>query len=334
MLYNQTVIDRGVVTPRFLPAPLIQARAEVFNKLNCLDLNQTARRVLYGILTFVNLKKLDKAIFPWRETLRAEAMLGSDATLYRGLAHLERCGYISRCQVRRAWNGKFHVSPILLTAKAQLMLALNDLIHKVPSTKLRDGYVNKELTNKKQSLQNTSTSMDASKKEHRLQNGLPSDLHALLTQGVSKQAICWLMKIASQKKKRLSHVVAAVAPNIRDLRGREVVAYLRAMIAKNIDFEWVANDAKTKLKEHCHADKVQKVLDLIDARFEGVEVITNKHLTVGFVESYSSGECAVVRPEGSLPINRRFAQALVDGRLRLKLHLASSLAQEVHNLIG
>src|SRR5574343_1371665 len=160
-LMNQETSGITFAPARHLPSPLIAARAAAMHNLNCLDLDLTARRTLYGILTFVSIKNLKREIFPRRETLRQEAMLGSETTLYRGLAKLETKGYIMREQKRQTRTGKYYLSPILLTDKAILLLGLNQLIHKYRSSTLGDGQYN-EHTKEKQSIQKSSSNKDAS----------------------------------------------------------------------------------------------------------------------------------------------------------------------------
>lgn len=62
---------------RFLPAPLIRARAEVFDPRNCLDLNRVARHALFGILAFFDVRRPAEPVFASRESICAESLLGS-----------------------------------------------------------------------------------------------------------------------------------------------------------------------------------------------------------------------------------------------------------------
>lgn len=113
--------------PRFLPAPLINARAAVMNRLYCQDLSQTARQVLYGVLAFFKLGHPEQPVFASRETLQAETLLSSRSKLFRGLQEAEDKGYIRRAQVR-TWGkrcyGQFSRSHIYLLDKALTMLGL------------------------------------------------------------------------------------------------------------------------------------------------------------------------------------------------------------------
>jgi hypothetical protein len=121
---------------RFLPAPLIRARAAAFDQTICSDINRTARHVLYGILAFCNVKQPTSAIFASRETLCSETLLGSHPTMYRGLALLVEKGYIVREQARRvahATYGQYHISRIWLQDKALQLLGL--LVSSRPQSK-------------------------------------------------------------------------------------------------------------------------------------------------------------------------------------------------------
>lgn len=318
MLYSNSVSSRGIATPRHLPAALISARAEVFNPLACLDLNLNARRVLFGILTFLNLKKIETAIFPKRETLRAEALVNSDATLYRGLALLEQKGYIERQQIRKAWNGKFHLSPITLTEKCRAILALGEFIHSHPSTNMRDGYVNKEHTNNKQSLQNTTDEADSVEKPSRRNQGLPEDLATLMKKGVKKSAICWLMKQASLKSKRLSDIVKIVHTNIQHLSGREIVAYLKAMIKKDLDYAWIAKETTDRQVLKSTEEQLEAIVERLDHRYHGNAVYKADGTIVGYFEAMSDGQHMICTGQGATPVNKRFAGALVAKKLRLE----------------
>jgi len=320
MSHYQLMAGRAVALARPLPLPLIEARAHVFDPLTCLDLNQTARRVLFGILTFVRVKMPTREIFPRRDTLRAEALLQSDSTLYRGLASLEQKGYITRAQSRKLRDGRFYLSPIHLTVKALVLLGLADFIHSTPSAKVGGGYRKKELTKQNQSIQKTTDSPELAKNsEIDRQTRLPVELVPLLAQGVKRSAVCWLMAKAKAAGIRLGHVLQVVSANIAALRGREVVGYLSSMLRKNIDFAWVAGQAREATAD-AHTDALaQEKLATLDARYDGYSVWTEDGSNIGVFEAASSpGQLALIRsPNGSAPVNLRFARAWVDGKVRL-----------------
>ena len=134
----------GGPRPRFLPAPLIRARAIALDRLHCIDLSRCARQALYGVLAFFNTKKPKEPVFAFRDTLLAESILGSRSALFRGLQELEAQGYIRREQCR-LWGarcyGQYGRSHIYLLDKALVMLGLRacpavqaDSAAKAPST--------------------------------------------------------------------------------------------------------------------------------------------------------------------------------------------------------
>ena len=320
MTLYHSMAGRAVALARPLPVTLIAARAQVFDPLTCLDLNLTARRVLFGILTFVRARTPTKEIFPRRDTLRAEALLQSDSTLYRGLAMLEEKGYITRRQTRRRHCGTFYLSPIVLTLKALVLLGLQPVIHKAPSSNVEDGLIKKERTKKSQSIQKTTGCTDSPKKDEiDRETRLPVELLPLLGLGVKRTAVCWLMAKAKGVKQRLSDVVKVVESNIAALRGREVVAYLAAMLRKNVDFAWVA---KQTSEAHVSAEldqAAQDTLERLDGRYDGYHVCAEDGIVLGvFQASRGPGQLALVHsPSGSVPVNLRFARACVEGSVRL-----------------
>lgn len=316
---NQETSGVTLAPTRHLPSPLIAARAAAMHRLNCLDLNLTARRVLYGILTFVTINNLKREIFPRRETLRQEAMLGSDATLYRGLATLEALGYITRAQKRQTRTGKFYLSPILLTDKAVLLLGLKELIHEYRSIKVRDGQY-KERTKEPQSLQKSSSSEDSANAIDP-ETKLPVEVIPLLQLDVKKSAICMLMAKAKTNGKRLSDLTKAVWHNLYRLRGREVVAYLSYLLEQDRDFESKAKELDTQQQATIQRQRYQQTLESLDSRYDGWQVITATGQSIGtFICRDGSSPRVEQMREGRLvvqPVNLTFAERFAEGKMRL-----------------
>lgn len=310
---------RAIVRARFLPRRLIDARAAVFDALNCLDLNLNARRVLYGILAFANSRTPSKEIFPRRDTLRAESLLESDSSLYRGLSVLETKGYISREQRRLTRSGKFHVSPILLTQKALTLLGLDKVIHKERSSNLEDGHIREHTKERKQSYQNTTDTTDCKQKAKTgFQDGLPSDLAVLRKQGISKAGICWLMGLATKHGKRLSDVFACVSHRVSTLRSREAVAYLRSMIVREIDYAWIAKTRTEGAVEVLKEEAARLRLAALDERYAGFEVHSANGDYLGTLEMAGQDHSLrMASGSGSMPVNLKFAKALLAEQIRL-----------------
>lgn len=317
---NQETSGIILAPTRHLPSPLIAARAAAMHRLNCLDLNLTARRALYGILTFVTINNLKREIFPRRETLRQEAMLGSDATLYRGLATLEALGYITRAQKRQPRTGKFYLSPILLTDKAVLLLGLKELIHDYRSSKMRDGQY-KERTKEPQSLQKSSSSVDSANAIDP-ETKLPVEVTPLLQLDVKKPAICMLMAKAKVNGKRLSDVTKAVWHNLYRLRGREVVAYLSYLLEQDRDFASKAKELDAQQQKAMQQQRYRHTLETLDGRYDGWQVITATGQSIGtFICRDGSAPRVERMQEGrlaTLPVNLAFAERFAEGQVRLR----------------
>lgn len=317
---NQETSGVTFAPTRHLPSPLIAARAAAMHRLNCLDLNLTARRTLYGILTFVTINNLKREIFPRRETLRQEAMLGSDATLYRGLATLEALGYITRSQKRQTRTGKFYLSPILLTDKAVLLLGLKELIHEYRSIKVRDGQY-KERSKEPQSLQKSSSNVDSANAIDP-ETKLPIEVTPLLQLDVKKSAICMLMAEAKACGKRLGTVMKAVWHNIYRLRGREVVAYLSYLLKQDRDFSTKVKELDAEHLAKTQRQRYQNTLDSLDGRYNGWQVVNDSGLNIG---TFVYEDCYSPRIErlengriSMLPVNLNFAAKFAEGELRLR----------------
>ena len=208
--------------PTTLPLALIQAQQLCFQKTAVMDLGRTARATLSGILAFVKVRSPMSVIWPKKSTLCEQARLNSNSSLYRGLAELFAKGYIEReTQLRNMRNGRFHISRLHLTQKAINLLNLGTkgvnkkVIHNPPSSKMGDGYI-KNIVKPTPSLeespdQQNSFLNQASKKQsiQRIdpKTNLPKQLVKLTQLGLSPKTICWLMKRAKQKNKRLEDVM-------------------------------------------------------------------------------------------------------------------------------
>lgn len=375
---------------RFLPAALVRARAAALDPYNCLDLDRTARMSLYGILAFYDRNKPLDAVFARRETLLAEAMLGSLPTLFRGLATLEGKGYITREQGRRlsrAEYGQYSISRIWLTRKALVMLGLPvpavldeagqgrvdeeaaawgelptvrldgesqelteaqvfeelDLVdfkvvysqprslnvidriqegERTPSPQLLKGEQPLHAQGKAERPGGVRESFSKTDGKSRL----PAELVPLMELGVSKARICLLMRIARQAGNagKLGEAVRLVWGRICGKRGKEVFAYLAAVVRQQRDF------ARTLMIQRPDPATVtasegqrlgDKLRDLL-ARCSGMEVIGRAGRLLGILRA--SGDAGYI--EGydqagvrrTMPANVRFAKAVEEGALLLR----------------
>lgn len=197
---SNNLVHSGPVT---LPLPLIQAQQLCFQKTAVMDLSQTARCALSGIIAFIKVSDPIQKIWPRRETLKNQARLNSESSLYRGLSELEKKGYIVReVQMHNKRNGQFHSSRIGLTEKSICLLNLIEekIIHKTPSTKMKDGHIKnivkrvssyEELPANQEFIQ----SVDKKIQQHRI----PAELHT--TDQISVTSISSRADITKSKQR-------------------------------------------------------------------------------------------------------------------------------------
>ncbi len=263
-------------------------------------------------------------LFPRRETLRQEAMLGSEGTLYRGLSKLEAKGYITRSQKRQTRTGKFYLSPILLTEKAVLLLGLKELIHKYRSVKMEDGHY-KEHNKELQSLQKSSSNADTADAIDQ-ETKLPTEVSPLLQLGVRKSAICMLMTEAKANGKRLGIVMKAVWHNIYRLRDREVVAYLSYLLKQDRDFACRAKEHDEQIIQQ----RYRNTLEGLDSRYNGCQVLNNLGQSIGTFVCSDGGTPRLERYENGRrsvsPVNLNFAIRFAEGKVRIGMFQARSAA--------
>ncbi|MFC7518326.1 hypothetical protein ACFQUU_25265 [Herbaspirillum sp. GCM10030257] len=318
------------VQGRVLPKAIINAQAATKHPHNCMDLRKGGRRALHAILAFYNLKTR-AAIFPARETLAIEAGV-SLPTLHRDLAELEAREYIVRLPQRHksvatgANAGKFWLAPIQLTRKALLLLNLEEVIHKQPSLKMRDGiYIDKEHTKEvkpQSSSKNTfpdgkpEAKTAATKNEFDPVTKLPVDLLPLLDRHLTIPTIFRLMKLASAAGKWMSDIFAYRANRIAtlDLTGRSLYAYLVELIGEDIDFAYVAKKART---DHAQAEELSDAKNLLQRlrqTCDGLEVRKKGEYVGVFRVASNPDDCDYIETSGSLvPVNLHAAKAILRG---------------------
>jgi hypothetical protein len=141
---------------------------------------------------------------------------------------------------------------------------------------------------------------------------IPSDLVWLVTsQGLKATGVLALMRLAKAAKQRLSDVVSTTRRYLEGLRGRELFAYLRALLGKDRDYSWQVQDAAIAQQERIEQERIaRKSLEL-----EGRQFRTRDGKVSVTVES--SGILTEIR-DGRLtsrPMDKVFVDALDGGRL-------------------
>lgn len=286
--------------PTTLPLPLIQAQQLCFQKEAVMDLGRTARAALSGILAFVKVRSPMGVIWPRKDTLREQARLNSESSLYRGLAELFEKGYIEReTQLRNTQNGRFHISRLHLTEKAILLLNLNKtkkVINNPPSSKMRDGHIENIVNNLTPSIEESPDEQNSfstpSQKNQGIQKldpetNLPKPLVKLTRLGLSPKTICWLMKLAKQKQKRLEDVMNFAWKYLQPLvdKGMQTVKkYLIALINKNQDFAYQVKQAQNDEEiSQAKVERNKQIRHIIENN-QGHYVMNQHNNPIGLIE--------------------------------------------------
>lgn len=319
----------------------------------CQDLTHPARMALWGILAFINIRDTNQPIFPTREVLRGETMLGSLPTLYRALALLEQHGYIYREQSRRQSKidyGQYSISRIWITEKTQTMLNLatstattqtaekpspTSTCSQQPSIILRDGLLIGKHTKGKQPIQeqpapSASTqppvpcNSDFVQKNKKQKFNIPPELHVLQTLGLSEIRICALMKQARQAgiPNTLESIVKTTWYRLEKLRSSALFAYLTTLIRQPKDWVSLANkkeqEQQQALQAQTEKQETTHKLRTLSKHYVGQMALHIDGRNLGVL--FASGQALWLKHveqgiEKLLPVNKSFIAAWLAGRI-------------------
>jgi DNA-binding transcriptional regulator YhcF (GntR family) len=270
-------------------------------------------RVILRIVKKINLKRLNSPILASRATL-AEESGKSVETVHRVVRWLEERGLVEREQRARP-ELRGSSSPLMPTK--QLLDAL--LLSEAARASVDEAHPNtgaKASTAKPTSVANKSPARAASPAAAFERVGkvrLPSDLAWLVKeQGMNCSGVLHLMKLAGQAKQRLSTVVAATRKYLEGLEGRELYAYIRALLGKGKDFGYRATEETREAAELEEREYLkQKAQALAGRTFQN----RDQRLVVTVDES---GILIEMRngQRAARPFCRSFVEAIEAGRLR------------------
>lgn len=272
-------------------------------------------RVILRIVKKINLKRLNSPILASRAKL-AEESGKSVETVHRVVRWLEERGLVEREQRARP-ELRGSSSPLVPTKR--LLDAL--LLSEAARASVDEAHPNKgpkATAGEPSSVANKSPTRAANQEtpfefERVGRVRLPRDLAWLVKeQGMNCSGVLHLMKLAGQAKQRLSTVVVATRKYLEDLQGRELYAYLRALLGKGRDFGFRATEetrdaAAVQEREYLK----QKAQDLVGRTFQ------NRDQTL-LVTVEDAGMLLEVRNgrRAARPFCRSFLEAIEAGRLR------------------
>jgi hypothetical protein len=270
-------------------------------------------RVILRIVKKINLKRLNSPILASRAKL-AEESGKSVETVHRVVRWLEERGLVEREQRARP-ELRGSSSPLVPTIR--LLDAL--LLSEAARASVNEAHTTKDVKTARgeaETAANKSSVRPASRDSAFERVGtvrLPRDLAWLVKeQGMNCSGVLHLMKLAGQAKQRLSTVVAATRKYLEGLEGRELYAYLRALLGKGKDFGRRATEESRSSAEIEEREYLkQKAHALAGRTFQNRD--QSLLVTVddsGFLVEVRNGQRAM------RPFCRSFVEAIEAGRLR------------------
>lgn len=263
-------------------------------------------RVILRIVKKINLKRLNAPILASRATL-AEESGKSVETVHRVVRWLEERGLVEREQRARP-ELKGSSSPLVPTDK--LLDAL--LLSKEAKASVNE---------KQPAAKNEAPAKPIAKPDSAFERighvAMPKDLAWLVKeQGMNCSGVLSLMKLAGKAQQRLSTVVEATKKYLAGLRGRELYAYLRALLSKGKDFGYRATEEARKTveleeREHLNLKAEAWAGRTFKSRDDKLVVTVDQH---GMLLEVREGKHA------ARPFCTAFIEAVEAGRLRLVNH--------------
>ena len=304
-----------VLVPRYLPAAIVRAQTFVQQKGSLEDLDRSGKISLLTILSYVQADRPGHGVWPSRESLAERAGVYSERTIYRGLATLERAGYIERTR-RRVRGGRFTSGLIKLTQRAVNLLHLDlPVEHAPPTANLSRVCI--EPTKDRNSLQKEPV---ASIEARRLR--LPEDLVHLTHKGVTPKGVSALMRLAKTKGQRLQDVVTVSSKYLDRLKPGEAYPYLQACLAQDRDYTGLAKKARQERAKESITESAKRWVEHLLGRFDGAELWNTR--TGDRIGVVRARDCVVEGEGRYLPINGRMGAALAEGVLSLKVSSRNS----------
>lgn len=278
--------------PHYLPCKIANALVRVYEALHAFALTQTQRQVL-ACLIRNGVKQQDPAdwIFMKKATI-AQRLRLSEATVYRCLAALEGAGLIEREEQRQSACNLKALGRIRLSVQAIWNLGLAstqtsremvatartiDLQDRGPTRRLPNLAPVRDVNLPPQQSSSKKQSPGASPFIRVLGKAVPSELAWLVTQnGLALTGLFALMKRAKAVGHRLSSVIAVVSDALIPLKGRELFAYIQALLSKTVDYTFVAEQQATqaqadRAKGEAAAAVAAEISDVV-SRLRGVQV--------------------------------------------------------------
>ncbi len=239
----------------------------------------------------------------------------NEATVYRALSKLEKENLIEREPQKIISSNFKSIGRIKITSIALKLIGITEYLEK-REEKLKEKANNASSSNKKDDLaqmqdKNRDTLQSLKKQSERNSfkeiqgKKVPQDLAWLVEDNnLGIGALFKLMRLAREKGKRLSDIVAVCLHALRKISGRGLFAYLNKLITQENDFAYVRAMREEEQMEKQHAAEEKRQLDLAKASLAGRKFCLDSGQFVEFDEQFISFFDASGRHTGTCPFGQ------------------------------
>lgn len=239
------------LAPTVYPSMIARACSTLDESPLFRDMPDGYLRVIFRIIKKINLIRLNSPIVASRGTLAKESGKSVE-TVHRVVKWLEERGLVERIQTARA-GLRGSSSPLIPTLKLLHALLLTDSSHAGKAPVVAPAQRPAPTPAPTTAADSRAQFVTLGKLK------LPADLAWLVhNQGMQGTGVLQLMKLAKQAKQRLSDVVSATKQYLEPLQGRELYAYIRALLSSDKDFGQRAQEAASGALEQQQKSYLQE----------------------------------------------------------------------------
>lgn len=215
-------------------------------------------RIVFRLVKKINLANPYSPIFASRGTIATESGKSIE-TVQRAVKWLEDHSFIEREQIANPGK-RGSKSPITPT---RVFLDALGLLEKPAPQAARPG-VDRDPADPRKAKAATERAKKLFTRIGSL--AIPQDLAWLCANGVSAPGVLKLMRLAKNAKQRLSDVVTATKAYLEELSGRELYAYIQALLGKNKDFSRVSSENEETSQSEQERVYLREKAELLDGR--------------------------------------------------------------------
>lgn len=303
----------GSLTPKYFPAPITRAVFRLHDSDSFKDLPDGFIRIVISIIKKIDLSSPRKSIFANRTTI-AEESGKSVETVQRAIKWLEDKGFFERQQIANPGQ-RGSRSPLTPT---DLFLEAVELhpegLRFSPGQHHANNAGASSSARASISPEGTPAAGTPSQGRFVRHEGMtiPADLVWLCREhALRPSAVLQLMGLASKAGKRLSTVIEATKQYLLALHGRELYAYIKALLSKDRDFGQVLKEKSEEQESSQNSEFLREKAQILEGRtFSNADGTTRYAIEDGLLVVLKDGRRAVAQ------LTEKFLDSIHCGRVR------------------